>query len=229
MAIQSYSDLTATVADYLERQDLSSQIETFVQLGEAHLSRRLKLRTMELDVVLTATPGSASLDLPANYSEPRQLWWDDGSRRWDMRAVLPGSMNRDALPARPYFWGIDGGSITFERPCDQAYTFVFRFLADLDIAGSGGVTALLMQLSPWQPANFVLLNYPDAYLQAALAEAYDYLQDDARQAKAEAKRDEIIAEINAKEGRSKAITPLRTEISRQMLGQRSTFNIRQGQ
>lgn len=229
MAIQSYSDLTASIADWIERDDLSTQIEDFVRLGEAHLTRELNIRTMELDVTLPAASGATSLDLPANYTEQRQLWWIDSSgNRVGVRFMLPALMQRQVTPGRPEYWGIDGGSIVFERPCDQDYSFVLRFMASMDIAGSGGVTALLMQLSPWQPANYVLLNYPDAYLSASLVEAYAYLRDNDGIALWTGKRDEAIASINAKEGRSKSGSTLRTETTRAGLGMRPSFDIRTG-
>ena len=55
-------------------------------------------------------------------------------------------------------WTIDGGSLAFDRPCDQAYGFVLRMLAKV-------------ALSDAVPTNGLLTDYPDAYLFATLCEA----------------------------------------------------------
>jgi hypothetical protein len=46
MAFTSYSDLKTTIANYLARSDLTTQIPDFIALAEARLSRELRTRKM---------------------------------------------------------------------------------------------------------------------------------------------------------------------------------------
>ena len=44
--ITDYASLQAAVADYLNREDLTTQIQTFIQLAEAKFNRELRVRDM---------------------------------------------------------------------------------------------------------------------------------------------------------------------------------------
>ena len=44
MALNNYSDLKTTVANYLARSDLTSVIPDFIQLAEQRLRRELRIR-----------------------------------------------------------------------------------------------------------------------------------------------------------------------------------------
>ena len=46
MAIATYSDLQSLVANYLARDDLSTQIVDFIKLAEVRIRRDLRLREM---------------------------------------------------------------------------------------------------------------------------------------------------------------------------------------
>ncbi len=46
MAISTYSDLKTTVANYLARSDLTSQIPDFITFAENRLRRDLRIRQM---------------------------------------------------------------------------------------------------------------------------------------------------------------------------------------
>jgi hypothetical protein len=102
----------------------------------------------------------------------------------------------------------------FERPCDQAYSFVLRI--------AGGLT-----LSTATPTNLFLTNYPDLYLFGACAEAGPYLRDNELAAMFEAKFQTALVEARAKESRSDKLTTLRTEpAALNHYNRRNGYNIR---
>ena len=73
MAFTSYTDLKSTVADYLARSDLTTQIPDFITLAENRLRRDLRLRQM-LKVVTTAmTAGDGTVALPSDFLAMRDL------------------------------------------------------------------------------------------------------------------------------------------------------------
>ena len=64
MAITNYSTLQAAIADYLNRADLTSQIQNFIQFAEADLNTRLRCR--EQIVRAEATSSAEFVQLPAD-------------------------------------------------------------------------------------------------------------------------------------------------------------------
>ncbi len=71
MAIATYSDLQSLVANYLARDDLSTQIVDFIQLGEVRMRRDLRLRQMltSTDLTINAT----DVSIPSDFLELREL------------------------------------------------------------------------------------------------------------------------------------------------------------
>ena len=47
MALDSYTNLKTAIANFLGRDDLTSEIDDFIDLTEADLNRRLRIRAME--------------------------------------------------------------------------------------------------------------------------------------------------------------------------------------
>src|SRR5512139_447583 len=71
MAIDSYSTLKSTVADFLNRSDLTSVIPTFISLAEAKFNR--VLRTRQMVKRATATIDTQYFAMPADFLEAKKL------------------------------------------------------------------------------------------------------------------------------------------------------------
>lgn len=217
MAISTYSDLKAAVADWLNRSDLTATIPNFIALAEADINSHFDLRTVESDQLVSATPGSRYVALPTGFREAQNLWinWPYG-RGTPLRFVTPELLTTIATPGAPLLWCIDGDNIAFERPADQAYSLTLRMI--------GGVG-----LSDTSPANLILTNYPNVYLYGALREAAPYLRDPEASGLWEAKYADAITKAKAKENRTKSLVTLSTEPGQLTFrGNRSGFNINRG-
>lgn len=217
MTIASYSDLKTAVADWLERADSTTvaRIPDFITLTESKINRALNIRAMETDASLTATAGARTIALPTGFREPQALWIViDGDRR-DLRPVIPELIEAASESGEPTVWCVDGSNIAFERPCDQAYSFVLREMVGL-------------ALSDAVPTNLVLANHPDLYLWGAVYQAGLYLRDNDLINTAKGLFDQALEEAQAKEAKAKSMAPLVTEVSRGALGMRSGFDIRTG-
>jgi hypothetical protein len=212
MALATYSDLQAAVADWLERGDLAGRIPDFITLAESRLNRMLRLRLMEGEAGLSSTAGARTIPLPAGFTEPVALWRELDSGREPLRFVDPAAMTVSATAGQPRAWTISGGAIAFERPCDQAYGFTLRMLSGLALSAAA-------------PTNPVLAAYPDLYLFAALVEAAPYLRDADLLAMFSARLDAALAEVSAKEARSRALATLEVEPP---LAGPAAFDIRRG-
>jgi hypothetical protein len=199
MAITTYAELRAAAANWLVRADLTERIPEFIALAEARLNRLLRTRLTEAEVALAATIGSRFAPLPAGFTEPLRLWLERPDGRWElpfMEAVLIGS---SSLRGEPGAWSVDGPSVRFDRPCDQAYAVTLRMLKSFALSDS-------------VPTNALLAEAPDVYLFATLSEAGPFLRDAELAGAYETKLERALAELNGKEARSRAPQRLVTEL-----------------
>jgi len=205
MAITTYAELQAAAANWLVRAGLTARVPEFITLAEARLNRVLRARLAEADQALTGTVGLRSIPLPTGFAEPMALWIVRTEGRCAMRFLEPALMGLISLRGEPAFWGIDGASLVFDRPLDQAYPFVLRMLAKF-------------QLSDAAPTNALLADYPDAYLFATLCEAAPFLRDAELAQAYESKLEASLAQINSKDARSRAPRALVTDLPRARAG-----------
>lgn len=218
MAITTYAELQAAMAAWLVRGDLTARIPEYIALAESKLNRELRLRQTEVDAALTGVVGARTIALPAAYTEGLTCWVlpPGANQRQELRFVDPAHITVTTISGLPLAWTIDGATLAFERPCDQAYAFTLRCLEKL-------------ALSDTAPTNSLLTNYPDAYLFGALAEAGPMLRDQDLLTMYEGKLDAAIQSINSKEARSRAQQNLPTEPGQLLrAGRRSGFDIRRG-
>jgi hypothetical protein len=186
MTLATYTDLISATSDWLSRNDIdAARSSDFVTLFEAYASRVLRDSRMEITETLTAEEGSATVDLPSAFVEGRSLRHVGTPYEWlalDSPASL-GETMPSATTGRPSRYAITGRSIVLWPTPDTAY--------DLTLVYFGGLTAL----SGTVTTNWLLQRHPDAYLNGAIAEACDYLDDDRRSAKYAAKRDAALQTI----------------------------------
>lgn len=212
MAISTFSELKTAAANWLERGDLTDRIPEFIALGEAVINARLNMRTAESDAALTGVVSSRLIALPAGYRQPRALWIvRSNGEREALRPTLPELHLADTTSGEPRSWCVDGTNIAFERPCDQAYSFVLRMVGGLALSDSS-------------TTNLVLTNYPNLYLFGALKEAGPFLRDNDLISMFEAKFESALADAIRKEGRARKLTTLSTEVARMGAG-RHGYNI----
>lgn len=199
MAITTYAELKAAAANWLVRADLTERIPEFIALAEARLNRVLRTRLAETEVALTATVGARSVAAPAGFTEPLRLWIVKDGGRCEL-AFLPAELiGASSLRGEPRTWTVDGTTVAFERPCDQAYALTLRMLR-------------AFALSDAAPTNALLADGPDVYLFATLCEAGPFLRDVELADAYEGKLNRAIAELNGKDARSRAARKLTTEL-----------------
>lgn len=203
MSITTYAELQAAAANWLVRADLTARIPEFIALAEARLNRVLRARLAAVEQTLTATVGGRTIALPAGFAEPLALWIVEGSERRALRFLEPRLMAASSLWGAPASWSVDGANVAFDRPCDAVYGFVLRYLAKFALSTSA-------------PTNGLLSDYPDAYLFATLCEAAPLLRDAELADAYEGRLDRALAEINAKDARSRTPGALATEIAEVM-------------
>ena len=76
MSLSTYSELKTSVANYLNRDDLTSLIPTFIQLTETRLNRELRVRANMVRAETTTTADTAFYNLPSDLIELRNITYE---------------------------------------------------------------------------------------------------------------------------------------------------------
>src|SRR4051794_31417082 len=126
MALATYSDLQASIANWLHRSDLTLQIPDFISLAESRLNRLLILRSMETEASLTASPATRYVTLPTDFNAPVALWLEDVEPREKIEYVLPAELPVIETAGQPQYWAVDNANIAVDKPAGGAYSFTLR-------------------------------------------------------------------------------------------------------
>jgi hypothetical protein len=170
MAFTNYSALKTTVANYLGRTDLTTQIPDFITLAETRLARELRTRQMLKSATSPMTSGDAKVALPTDFLEVRDLYIQ-GNPRMPVTYLSPSAFTRDARADEsglPVYYTVLASEFLFAPIPDGTRTLEILYYAKPTV------------LSDSNASNVFLANYPDALLYGALLEAEPYLINDAR-------------------------------------------------
>lgn len=170
MAITTYAELQSAVADFLNRDDLTATIPTFITMAEAAFNRNLKHWKMEQRS--TADLDDQYLTLPTDWLETIRI---------NVLDSTPYALNitsRDQLEDMRY----DGSNVS-GKPTHYAH-----IAGEIEVYPSPDATysvELLYRqkipaLSVSNTSNWLLAEAPDLYLYGALLETAIYLRDDER-------------------------------------------------
>ena len=165
--ITNYANLQSTIADYLNRADLTSQIQTFIQFAEADLNTRLRDRQMI--VRAEATSDQEFVQLPSDWLEAINLQIVGGTS--PLRYITLDEsdiVNATRALTSPSFYSLMNGAIELVPPPAVSI--------DIEMVYYGKIPAL----SDAAPSNWLLVKAPDIYLYGALTHAAPFLMDDAR-------------------------------------------------
>jgi hypothetical protein len=165
--ITNYANLQSTIADYLNRADLTSQIQTFIQFAEADLNTRLRDRQMI--VRAEATSDEEYVQLPSDWLEALNLQLVGGMS--PLRYITLDEsdiVNSTRALTSPTFYSLMNGAIELVPP--PAHD------VDIEMVYYGKIPSL----SDAAPSNWLLVKAPDVYLYGALTHAAPFLMDDAR-------------------------------------------------
>lgn len=172
MALTTYAELQAAIADTLNRDDLTSVIPTFITLAEAEMNRRVRHWRMEKrSTTVLDTEYSA---LPSDFVEPIRLQvTDGGTSRLELISLSEMINRRDAsndTAGRPYYYAIIDNAIQAYPTPDDDYTLELVYYAKPNA------------LSDSVASNWILQYFPDLYLYGSLTHSAPYLGEDARTA-----------------------------------------------
>jgi hypothetical protein len=157
-----YSSLKTEVADYMNRNDLTSFIDGFIDLAEAEMQRELKLLEFETTGTVSVTSGSGTL--PTGFLGARTLNWDGNPKRV-LKYLTPDQLETINVKEPSYvsFYTITGSTIKFAN--DDTGTLNITYMARFTPLSGSATT------------NAIITNHPGAYLAGSLKYAAIFCKD----------------------------------------------------
>lgn len=168
MSLSTYSELKTSVANYLNRSDLTDVIPDFITLTENRLNRELRIRANMVRATTTTTSGTAFYDLPSDLIELRNITYDTSSSSYALTYLSPESSSREYGSTGngfPRAYTNLGKNIKLAPTPDGAYTININYFQKLN------------SLSDSVTSNDVLTEFPDLYLFGSCMEGAIYLND----------------------------------------------------
>ena len=170
MSFATYSDLKTSIAGYLARSDLTSQIPDFITFAENRLRRELRIRQMLKSVTTATVSGDSTVELPSDFIEIRDFVALTNPIQ-PLSYSSPSALSNDPRASEvgvPKSYTILANDFLLSPPPDGVYTLRMLYYAAPAYLSSSNAT------------NVFLTTAPDALLYAALIEAEPYLFNDAR-------------------------------------------------
>jgi hypothetical protein len=164
-----YSELKSSIADFLNRQDLTSVIPTFILLCEADLNRTVRHKSMlcrataVLDTHFTALPSDflEAKNIQLNTTPVKSLEYMTMEHADEYRAT-------HSTTGVPNYYTFVGETLEVVPEPADSYTIELVYYKKISA------------LSDSSTSNWLLASHPDVYLYGALMQAAPYLKDDER-------------------------------------------------
>ena len=172
MAITNYATLQTAIADFLNRDDLTSVIPTFIQMAEAQINREIRHWKMETRATGQQSAGDQWMQIPADWVETIRLHLTgSGTSAITLasRAAIADirAKNEDVSTVLPYYYShADGQFELYPTPVEQTDFELLYYQKIPDLATN--------------TTNWLLQDAPDVYLYGSLLHSAPYLAEDAR-------------------------------------------------
>jgi hypothetical protein len=191
----TYASLQADIADWLNRQDLTARVPSFIRLAEARFNRDLRVRQMIKRAVAVADGAENYFTLPTDWLQARQIRAAMNGRLVALEYLtLEGgddyTQARAGAGGVPRYFNLTGNRLEIiPRPPENT---------EVEMVYYGRIPAL----SDETPSNWLLETWPDMYLYGTLAHTAPYLKDDDRIATWAALYDRGLEEIRLADDRA---------------------------
>ena len=167
MSITTYAELKSAIGDFLNRDDLTAVIPTFISLGEARIARDLNHWKQEKRV--TTDIDERYEDLPTDWISIIQVQHTDGGViSSSSSSEMASKRAQSSTAAKPRYWRLTANEMEFYPIPDATYNITMLYRARIPA------------LTDADPSNWLLTYSPDVILYAALMQSAPYLADDAR-------------------------------------------------
>ena len=170
MAISTYTELKASIANFLNRDDLTATIPDFISLAESSINNEIRHWRME-------TRAETTLDgqftgIPSDWlSTIRFHLTGNGTSSLEFMSLATIQNSRAARndsAGTPTNYSLNSGQFELMPTPDGEQSAILMYYAKIPT------------LSDSNETNWLLTNYPDIYLYGALLHSAPYLKEDER-------------------------------------------------
>ena len=165
MALTTYTELKTSLANWLNRSDLTAEIgDDFIKLTEADLNSKLRVRAMIAQVNITVNAETAAL--PTDFLQIRNFYILSGQTKTPLVYTTPASMDTTSgtsTTGKPTTFTILGDTLRFSPKPDATYTAVMNYFKKFPALTSTNAT------------NYILASHPAIYLYGSLFHAANFL------------------------------------------------------
>src|SRR5210317_332940 len=165
MALANYSDLKTSIANWLNRSDLTSEIANdFIVLTEADFNSKLRIRKMNTSTSITIDSETESM--PSDFLQVRDFFITEGGTKYALKYITPAQMDQikgGSTSGQPSTYTILGDNFRFAPSPASSYTGVINYYKEFD------------PLSESNTSNYILANHPAIYLYGSLYHAANFL------------------------------------------------------
>jgi len=165
MALTNYSTLKTSIANWLNRSDLTSEIaDDFIKLTEADFNSKLRIRKMVAQTSFTID--SETEALPTGFLQVRDIYILNGNTKVPLTYTTPSQMDSTvgtSTTGLPNSFTILGDTFRFSPKPDASYTAFINYYKSFDA------------LSDTTTTNYILTTHPAIYLYGSLFHAANFL------------------------------------------------------
>ena len=165
MALTNYTELKASLANWLNRSDLTTEIaDDFIKLAEADFNSKLRVRAMVAQADLTIDSETESL--PTDFLQIRDFYLLSGQTKTPLTYTTPSQMDATtgtSTTGKPTTFTILGDTFRFSPKPDSSYTAFINYYKAFDA------------LSDTNTTNYILTTHPAIYLYGSLFHAANFL------------------------------------------------------
>ena len=170
MAISTYTELKASIANFLNRDDLTATIPDFISLADSSINNEIRHWRMETRAETTVS--TQFTGIPTDWlSTIRFHLVADGTTSLDFMSrstIQDARAVRDDATGTPTNYGISASQFELMPTPDGAYSAILMYYAKIPA------------LSDTNETNWLLTHHPDIYLYGALLHSAPYLKEDER-------------------------------------------------
>lgn len=176
MALDTYANLKLAIADYLDRDDLTDQIDDFIDIAESAHRDEVRFRELLTRASITVLDGDRAEPLPADFAQvkyirlinPQTTTWS----RYYLATLIQLSEHelteQASLTDGPPKYFCINEQIEFDVAADQDYDGELLYYKRMTALSDGNTT------------NELLVRGPELYLYGALKATAPFLMNDER-------------------------------------------------
>jgi hypothetical protein len=166
MSLSNYTELKTSIANYLNRNDLTNVIPDFITLTEDRLNRDLRVASNVVRAETTTTASQAFYNLPADIVELKNITYEATSSSHALSYLSMESASREyggVTSGYPRAYTLVGDNLKLLPTPDGTYTININYYKKLSSLSDSNLT------------NDIITNYPALY--GSCMEGAIYLND----------------------------------------------------